>query len=406
MAVPSVRMTKDAADRLRDIESVTDAGLAYLAVEDLLVELLDRVLAALHADTAAVLLLDEPTGQLVATAARGLEEEVYQASRVPLGRGFAGRVAAARQPVIIDDMDTAEVVNPILRERGLRSLLGVPLLAGGQLLGVLHVGTMSHRRFSEADVDLLRLVADRVALATRAHVSQDERRAAFLLQRSLLPGRLPDLPDPEVAVRYSAGGAGDVGGDWYDVFTLPSGTLCVTVGDVVGRGLRAAIVMGRIRTALRAYALLDDGDAAAVLARADRQLQHFEAGEMATAIVALFEPSLARVQVSVAGHPAPVVAEGTGPGTYLDLPVDPPLGVVASPQRRNTSVDLPPGAVAAFYTDGLVERRGTIITEGLDRLCQAVAAGPPEQVCTRVMASMVGAEPPADDIALLVLRRL
>lgn len=406
MAGPSVKLTKDAAERLRDIESVTDAGLAYLSVEDLLVELLDRVMAALHADTAAVLLLDEPSGQLVATAARGIEEEVYQAMRIPVGQGFAGRVAAARQPVIIDDIDTAEVLNPVLRERRLRSLLGVPLLTGGHLLGVLHVGTLSHRRFSDDDVDLLRLVADRVALATRAHVSQGERRAALLLQRSLLPGRLPDLPDLEVGVRYSAGGAGDVGGDWYDVFALPSGGLCVTVGDVVGRGLRAAVVMGRVRNALRAYALLDDGDPAAVLRRADRQLQHFEDGEMATAIVALLEPSHARFHISVAGHPAPVLAVGTGHGRYLDVPVDPPLGVVRSAQRRVMPVDLPPGGVVAFYTDGLVERRGTVITEGLERLCQAVVAGPPEKVCTQVMASLVGSQPPADDIALLVLRRL
>ena len=406
MAAPSVKLTKDAAERLRDIESVTDAGLAYLSVEELLVELLDRVLVALRADTAAVLLLDEPTGQLVATAARGIEEEVYQAVRIPLGKGFAGRVAAGRRPVIIEDVDTADVINPLLRERRLRSLLGVPLLAGGQLLGVLHVGTLSHRRFSAADVDLLRLVADRVALATRAHVAQGERRAAFLLQRSLLPGRLPDLPDLEIAVRYSAGGAGDVGGDWYDVFALPSGALCITVGDVVGRGLRAAIVMGRIRNALRAYALIDDCDPATVLSRADRQLQHFEDREMATAIVALLEPSHERFRVSVAGHPAPVLAAGGGHGRYLDLPVDRPLGVVAPAQRRVTGVDLPAGGLVAFYTDGLIERRGTVITEGIERLCQAVVAGPPEQVCTQVMASLVGAEPPADDIALLALHRL
>src|SRR4029453_18703561 len=131
---------KEAADRLRDIESVTDAGLVRLSVDDLLVELLDRCRDILNAATAAMLLLDAPTGQLVATAARGIEEEVYQGMRIPLGRGFAGRVAAVRQPVTIDDVQDADVVNPVLRQKGIRSLLGVPLLVGDRLLGGLHVG--------------------------------------------------------------------------------------------------------------------------------------------------------------------------------------------------------------------------------------------------------------------------
>src|SRR4029453_1398460 len=155
---------KEAADRLRDIESVTDAGLARLSVDDLLVELLDRVRDVLNADPAAGLLLAAPpTGQLAATAAGGIEEEVSQGMRIPLGRGFAGRVAAVRQPVTIDDVQDADVVNPVLRQKGIRSLLGVPLLVGDRLLGVLHVGALVPRHFGDADVDLLQMVADRVA---------------------------------------------------------------------------------------------------------------------------------------------------------------------------------------------------------------------------------------------------
>ena len=106
--------------------------------------------------------------------------------RIPLGRGFAGRVAAGRQPVTIDDVKDADVVNPVLRQKGIRSLLGVPLLVGDRLLGVLHVGTLVPRHFGDADVDLLQMVADRVALATQARLSEIERRAAVVLQRSLL----------------------------------------------------------------------------------------------------------------------------------------------------------------------------------------------------------------------------
>ncbi|HKA85483.1 MAG TPA: SpoIIE family protein phosphatase [Acidimicrobiales bacterium] len=397
---------KGAADRLRDIESVTDAGLARLSVDDLLDELLDRVRDILDADTAAILLLDSPAGQLVATAARGLEDEVYQGMRVPLGRGFAGRVAARKRPVAIEDVEAADVVNPILRAKGIRSLLGVPLLAGDRLLGVLHVGTRAARHFSPAEIDLLQMVADRVALATQARISDTERRAAVVLQRSLLPERVPQVPGLEVAIRYSAGGEGEVGGDWYDLFTLPSGWVCMTVGDVVGRGLRAAGVMGRLRSAVRAYALSTRSDPAAILDRIDRMLRQFEPGEMATAVLALLEPSFERLHLSLAGHPAPVVATDDGPATYVDAPVDPPLGVAASIGRRVTTVDLPPGGVVCLYSDGLVERRSVPLDARLRLLREAVSARPAEEVCTTVMVDLIGPDRPTDDVALLTVRRL
>lgn len=393
-----------AADRLRDIESLTDAGLAQLGINELLDELLDRTLEALAADTATVLLLEPSSGQLLATAARGLEAEVYQGVRIPLGRGFAGRVAAEKRPVVVDDIDQYDVFNPVLRDKGLRSLLGVPLLVMGRVLGVLHVGTLTPRRFDANDVELLQMVAERVALATHSYLAEGERKGAAALQRSLLPDRLPHVPGLETAVRYSAGGEGDVGGDWYDMFVLPSGWVCITVGDVVGRGLRAAVVMGRIRGALRAYALSTRPDPAALAEQVDNQLQFFERGEMATAVVALVEPSLERAHVSIAGHPAPILALPGGAGTYLPLPVDPPLGVVQSHHRHAEAVDLPPGAVMALYTDGLVERRDVPITDQLDRLARVVDASAPEAVCIRVMADLIGEERPGDDVALLVVR--
>ena len=406
MSTHAAGTRKETADRLRDIESVTDAGLARLSVDDLLVELLDRVRDILDADTAAVLLLDAPAGQLVATAARGIEEEVYQGMRIPLGKGFAGRVAAGKQPVAIEDVQDGDVVNPVLRQKGIRSLLGVPLLVGGRLLGVLHVGTLAPRHFRDVDVDLLQMVADRVALATQARLYETERRAAIVLQRSLLPERLPQVPGLDVASRYIAGGEGDVGGDWYDLFTLPSGWVCMTVGDVVGRGLRAAAVMGRLRSAMRAYALATRSDPAAILDLIDRMMRQFEPGEMATAVLALLEPSFERLHLSLAGHPAPIVATADGPATYLDAPVDPPLGVAPPASRRVTAVDVPPGAVVCLYSDGLVERRAVPLDARLQQLREAVTVRPAEEVCTTVMVQLVGDDRPTDDIALLTVRRL
>jgi GAF domain-containing protein len=166
-----------ARTRIENVQAVTDAALAHLDVEDLLAVLLPRIRDILAADTCAVLLLDEEAEELVARSAVGIEEEVEQGVRIPLGRGFAGRIAAYRHPVILDDLDTADVVNPILREKGIKSMLGVPLLVRDRAIGVLHVGTLTHRRFSEEDTELLQLVAERVALAVeRAQLHQETVR--------------------------------------------------------------------------------------------------------------------------------------------------------------------------------------------------------------------------------------
>ena len=187
----------------------------------------ERIRGGLQADTAAILLLDEDRGVLVARAARGLEEEVRQGVQVPLARGFAGRVAASRQPIVIEDLNHADVVNPILRQKGIRSMLGVPVHVEGRVIGVMHVGTLERRLFDEDDIALLQLAADRAALAidTRApdraalghrdHAARAAARraadgAGAALQRQVPAGRhrRPDrrrlvrrLPAPERAAR-------------------------------------------------------------------------------------------------------------------------------------------------------------------------------------------------------------
>jgi GAF domain-containing protein len=153
------------AERLSRLQALTDAALSELEVGDLLHTLLRRVRDLLEADTCAALLLDEGRQELVAREAVGIEEEVEQGVRIPVGQGFAGRVAADRRPVILEDVDHADIFNPILREKGIKSLLGVPLLVHGDIIGVLHVGTLTPRRFTGEDVELLQLAADRVAVA-------------------------------------------------------------------------------------------------------------------------------------------------------------------------------------------------------------------------------------------------
>ncbi|MEU7873981.1 GAF domain-containing SpoIIE family protein phosphatase [Dactylosporangium sp. NPDC049140] len=396
--------TRDSGEQLRRLQLVTDAALSKLGVEDLLEELLVRARELLHADTATVMLLDPTGAELVATATSGLEREVRQGVRVPVGRGFAGTVAATAQPLAIDRVDETNVMSPVVLHEHIASMLGVPMITAGRLLGVLYVGARRPRRFAAGDIELLQLVADRIAPATQARMHSLDRATAYALQRSLLPTRPPDMAGLELAVRYVPGAEVGVGGDWYDVFELPSGAIGVAVGDVAGNGLRAAVVMGRIRSALRAYALETD-DPADVLTRLDRKIHRFEPGAMATAIYAVIDPSLDTVTMSTAGHPPPMFATPATPGELLTIRANLPLGTDMHLARTNTALALPTGGTLLFYTDGLVERRARSISEGLDRLAAAVTATAPDRLCTTVMATMLQDQPAGDDIALLALRR-
>jgi serine phosphatase RsbU (regulator of sigma subunit) len=406
-----------AVDRLRDIEAVTDAALSRLDEQALLETLLERVKKSLQADTAAVLLLDHSARQLVATAASGIGEEVVQGARIPFGTGFAGRVAATGGPVILTEVNATTVSNPLLVDRGIRSLLGVPLFAGGKVIGVIHVGSLTVRQFSREDTELLQLAADRAALALQSLIAQDDAQAAVALHRSLLPAALPDLPGYELATRYVTG-SGNVGGDWYDVFVLPDGKLGVVVGDVAGSGLQAAVIMGRMRSALRAY-VLEAEEPAAALRKLDRKIQYFEPNAMATVLYGVLTPETGEFVVSSAGHLPPVVAvPGTRTAGPLAIRPDPPIGAADDPERQSTVTTLPFGGLLCCYTDGLVERRDKVIDEGINALIatldsqlasRASRAGRPiplaEDASAAVMRALIGGARAADDVALLVAYR-
>ena len=247
--------------------------------------------------------------------------------------GFAGRVAATREPVILTTVDHTTVRNPLLVDRGIRSLLGVPLLVGGNVIGVIHVGSLSGRRFGQEDVELLQLAADRAALALHSIMSQDDALAALALHRSLLPTALPSVPGLDLAARYVTG-SGTVGGDWYDVFILPDGRLGVVVGDVAGSGLEAAVIMGRMRSALRAY-VLEFSDPGTALRMLDRKIQYFEPDAMATVLYGLYSPGTGEFAVSSAGHLPPVLA---APGGRTGL-IPRPAGPADRHSRRPATAD-------------------------------------------------------------------
>jgi phosphoserine phosphatase RsbU/P len=394
----------EAGQRLQQMQTLADSALSHPDPDAFLDTLLDRVRTNLGADTAAVLVLDRHAGQLAVIAAIGLEEEIRRRIRIPVGVGFAGRIAATGALLTVDEVTADDVASPVLLKAGVRSLLGVPMFAGGELLGVLHVGSVDGRRFTADDAALLRVAADRAGAVIATGAAGIDHSAAVALQRSLLPTRLPDVPGLDLAARYVPGHRAGIGGDWYDVFSLPGGHIGVVIGDVAGHGLGAAVVMGRVRSALRAYALTAE-DPATVLAQLDHKMHHFEAGHLATVAYAVISADRTHIRLSLAGHLPPLLAVPGRPTSPITVPVDAPLGLWPSlPARHTTTVDYPAGGVLIGYTDGLVERRGEIIDAGIARLTSAVHAGPAEEVCAKIM-SLLGIEQPADDIAVLAVHR-
>ncbi|WP_206794446.1 PP2C family protein-serine/threonine phosphatase [Amycolatopsis sp. MtRt-6] len=395
----------DAHDRLQQLEAILGAPAAHLGLAEMLAETLQRLREVMAVDTATVLRYQHSGRQLAAFAAAGIEEEVHQGVRVPVGSGFAGRVALERAPVIIDHVDDTTVVNSLLWERGLHSMLGVPMIAGTELVGVLHIGSVAPREFGEAEVATMQLVADRLALAVQMEALEENRTATMALQRSLLPSSLPDVPGLAFGARYVPGAETGLGGDWYDLFSLPGDRLGIVMGDVSGHGLDAAVIMGRLRSALRAYAL-DCESPAEVLAKLDRKANHFEHGAMATVAYGIIGPDREALTLSLAGHLPPVLARPGEAGQLVDAPPDPPIGLtIGVPERRTTVVGLPEDAVLVFYTDGLVERRDRPVDVGMRQLAAATRAGDPERVCAQVMAAMIGNRAAQDDVAVLAIRR-
>jgi anti-sigma regulatory factor (Ser/Thr protein kinase)/putative methionine-R-sulfoxide reductase with GAF domain len=396
--------SRPAEERLRALQKVTDAALSDLPLEQMLGELLSRLTQLLAADTAAILLLEEDGRTLAARAAKGLEQEVRRQLRIPVGRGFAGRIARERRPVRISDIEHADIVNPLLREKGLTSLLGVPLMLEGRLLGVMHVGSLARREFGDEEVELLQLAGDRVALAIGGRLTERDRGLAHAFQRSLMPP-LPSLPGMALGGRYIPAASTQLGGDWYDAFVLPSGTVGVAIGDVVGQGFHAAALMGQLRSALRAYAL-ERRPPTEVLERLNALLRQLEPGWGATVLYAIFDPSSGDTTMASAGQLPPLILERDGSSHFVELLGSVPLGSVRRPQYDEVHVEVAPGSLLVLFTDGLVERAGESLDKGFARLQGALAGAPPEdpqELCERAIDVLLPEGPKTDDVAMLTI---
>ncbi len=260
-----------------------------------------------------------------------------------------------------------------LRRLRLGSALVVPLQTSGRTIGVL---TLVRDEEDAWDDDEVRLVGDlshRMATAVdNALRFRRERETALTLQRSLLPRVLPDLPSLRFAHRYLPGTLGSaVGGDWYDVLPLSGGLVGLVIGDVMGRGVEAAAVMGQLRAALRAYAMVEQRPAE-VLSLLDAAVSSLEQSAITTCLYGVLDPQTRRLRLASAGHLPPLLVHPDGGGEYVEVEPGPPLGVAWEPPPE-TEVELPEGAALLLFTDGLVEGRHQPVEEGLLALRSAVA---------------------------------
>jgi PAS domain S-box-containing protein len=304
--------------------------------------------------------------------------------------------------------NSAEVAEDA-RRIGLHSLLSVPLIAHTGALGVATFGRVAGRpTFDDAELVLAEQLAGRAAVAIEhAELFAREREIALTLQRSLLPAHLPEPEGLEVASAYLPGTAGtEVGGDWFDLIPLPAGRVGIMIGDVMGRGMSAAAVMGQLRAAARAYAALDL-PADEVLNRLDalvRGLDEEGGGQLVTCIYAVYDPGSWRCQLANAGHLPPIlsceeprrIAEASGV----------PLGVGGFPLTA-TELTIEPGQALVLYTDGLVEQRGRDLDDGIDRLCSLLTAPLGQDLdgaFNRLLEELRPERGYEDDVAVLVVR--
>jgi serine phosphatase RsbU (regulator of sigma subunit)/anti-sigma regulatory factor (Ser/Thr protein kinase) len=249
-------------------------------------------------------------------------------------------------------------------------------------------------------------VTDHAEAAERLRASErEQRRTAVTLQRSLLPQELEQPDDLRIAATYQPGGTeAAVGGDWYDVITLGGGRTALVIGDVMGRGVRAAAVMGQLRTAVRAYARLDLPPHE-VLQLLDGLAAEIDANQIATCVYAIHDPNEGRLVYASAGHLPILVRDEFGTVLRTDEPTGPPLGT-GGWIHSSGSVPLGPGSTAVLYTDGLVERRDKDLDEGIAALERALAGatGSPQVVCDRLVRSAGVTADHDDDVAVLVLQ--
>ncbi|MGW6354076.1 SpoIIE family protein phosphatase [Streptomyces sp. NPDC055092] len=424
------------------LQLLYDAGVRIGTTLDVVrtAEELAQVAVPRFADVATVELLDgvmrggEPSGdtaEMRRTAVTGIArkdvfypvgELIRFVPSTPMARSMSTGHAILEPDLAAADawrMQDPERARRIL-EYGIRSQVSVPLSARGVVLGLANFWRMeSTASFESEDLSTAEELAARAAVAIdNARRFTREHAMAVTLQRSLLPGALPEQSALQVAHRYLPAEAG-VGGDWFDLIPLPGARVALVVGDVVGHGVRAAATMGQLRTAVHNFSSLDLNPDE-LLSHLDDQVARIDADVAregdgdgdgagivgATCLYAIYDAVTGHVTIASSGHPGPAVVLPDGTVTFLDVPVSPPLGLGGSLPMKTLELLLPEGSQLVLYTDGLIEDRHRDFDTGIEMLRAALSHGAdrtPQEICAEVLAAVMP-ERPDDDVALMVAR--
>ncbi|WP_217913625.1 SpoIIE family protein phosphatase [Miltoncostaea marina] len=342
--------------------------------------------------------------------------------------GYVGELLARRWPggtsdggALIQDIDD-DALDAYVADAGIEgrvaarvrrwpahSVLVAPIGARGRTAGALVLVLRGgRRRYDGADLRLAEDIARRAGLAIdNARLYEAQASAAVTLQQSMLP-TLPRIAGVGMAARYIAAAAHtEAGGDWYEAVQVGDGRVLLAVGDVVGHGIDSAAVMGQVRSAMRAHALAGLAPAAA-LEQLSRFAASVDGAAVSTAACVEIDLHAGRLRYACAGHPPPLLMRGNDGGhAFLDAARGVALGVI---ERGYEEAEAPfgPGDALVLYTDGLVERRGEVLDQGLDRLAGVAAGGgpaTPDELCDRLLAGLVDERSIRDDVAVLVACR-
>jgi serine phosphatase RsbU (regulator of sigma subunit) len=395
-------------ERAGRLHRVTAALAQTRTPEDVAAVVVSEGVDALGASGGGLLVPAEDRVHLAVPGAVGYAGLLIDALReerldAPLPAATALRTG---QPVWLETQAERDAQFPALRgfESVTVAMCAVPLVVADETLGALRFSFAVRKLFDDDErAFVLALAAQTAQTLQRTETYRRERDAALRLQRALLPQELPSVPGLEVAAYYSPAGDQEAGGDFYDVVRLRDGRVVAFIGDVMGRGLEAAAAMAEVRAAIRAYAV-EDPDPATVFRRVDTFFADLDIPQLVTMLYLLIEPDTGQVQVGNAGHLPPLLSSG-GECDLVPTALGTPFGVGRGP-RTATDVHLQPGDCLVGVTDGLVERRGQDIDEGIARVTRAAAGAGWTDLVSQILTSAAAGEGHDDDVTVLAVRRV
>ena len=395
---------EDRAERLRRLQRLTEATVESVTSAELLQAVADAVLEVLGAEwvTLVIEARGVEAGAPRADASRGDSLAAEIAGPVALELAERARHRGLPETAYVGEGGTITAGPPPAL---LAAAVAVPLGPPDAPTGAM-VAMRLRNAFLHDEIDLAQLVAERVAVALeRARLYEREHTVSTALQRSLLPDELPAVPGARLAVRYLPAGWGlEAGGDWYDAVQRPDGTFAFVVGDVVGRGVPAAAMMGRLRHSLHAYLAEGHGPAAA-LERLDALVEQSDPGTLATVACACYDPTTGALEYASAGHPPLLLATPGQAPQFLEHPLGLPIGVMPDAVFEQRHLVVAPGTIVLLFTDGLVEDRELPIGDGLDQLRAGVASDPDlERWIEGTVERMTAGRTVDDDVAALAIQ--